>query len=307
MFTAQGGGLLLIMDKNEIKAVESEVSRKMFELKKSLNEHYDLLSSYPHPDEDVVDNNCILRREVANFFDVFKKNRKKGGYRTDILSKEFLHRIGLYRDAFRFAEENSLFGIPVIECLKKIIELGELNYAMTIIPYVFLDRMDVFRYALYAVEEVLPIWRAYYQGDTRIMNAVENVKKWVENPDGEGLYHAAAGSCNSVLSAMKNAESVCAAKNTAFNVANNEDIMGMFPPDNVHTVVVFSADKDVAHAALGVAEAVYRICTISDDNNVVAGAVRYAADALKSFKDTDTAYAMTKRALLYGIKLMTEE
>ena len=171
-------------------------------------------------------------------------------------------------EGMEYCERKGLIGLPADQFAEKLVEGNKLSWANWLIAHA-LQKLDKVRYAVYAAEQVLPIFDKKYPGDDRPKNAIAAAKAYIENPCADTA-HAA------------HADAYADAYDAVFAT---------------YTPHAYAADT-AAYAAAYAADAAHATTYATD----AADATTYAADAAAH------AHAgIYEKVLRYGINLLKNE
>ncbi len=96
------------------------------------------------------------------------------------ITEEFLYKFNVHSYDIKLIRENNLIGVESPDFIEKLIELDELTMANWFIVRI-LDKIDCAKYALYAAEQVLPIFKEKYPNDDTPYGAIELIKTHINN------------------------------------------------------------------------------------------------------------------------------
>ncbi len=93
-------------------------------------------------------------------------------------------------EGIEYCEQKGLIGLPADQFAEKLVEGNKLPWANWLIARA-LQKLDKVRYAVYAAEQVLPIFDKKYPKDDRPKNAIAAAKAYIENPYVHAVHDAA--------------------------------------------------------------------------------------------------------------------
>ena len=139
------------------------------------------------------------------------------------ITEEWLIEKDARLEAIKYVKEQGLIDLPDVKFVKKLIELKELDYANWLITHV-IDKKGCVKYAIFAAEQVLPIWEKAYPADDRPTKAIEAAKKWLINPSADAASAAdtadAADTAADAAHAADAADAAYSAANAAYSAAS---------------------------------------------------------------------------------------
>jgi hypothetical protein len=162
------------------------------------------------------------------------------------ITLKFLNKYNACNEGVEFVKQNNVIGLEAPDFIKKLIELDKTEWANWLIVRV-LDKINCVRYAVFAAEQVLPIFEEEYPDDNRPRKAIEAAKAYIENPC-EATSKAvvvAENAANAAWSAR-----VMAGKRTAAESAANAAAHAAESAANIFTVYASAfAAANTAYAA----------------------------------------------------------
>jgi hypothetical protein len=118
------------------------------------------------------------------------------------ITEEFLKEKKACWQGFNYVVENKFIGLEALEFIKKLIEHDKLNWANWLIVRI-MNYMQYVNYAVFAAEQVIDIFEKKYPDDKRTRLAIEDTKKFLENPlkENKNVADAYAAAADAVSAA----------------------------------------------------------------------------------------------------------
>ena len=204
-------------------------------------------------------------------------------------------------EGMEYCEQKGLIGLPADEFAEKLVEGNKLPWANWLIARA-LQKLDKVRYAVYAAEQVLPIFTGKYPKDDRPEKAIAAAKAYIENPcaytadAADAATDATHAAADAAYAADDATDAAYAADDAAYAATDAAAYAAYAATDAAHAAA-FAADAadDATDAAADAA---------ADDAADAAYAAAYAADAAADDATDDGIY---EKILRYGINLLKNE
>ena len=201
------------------------------------------------------------------------------------ITKEWLEDNNACKEGIEFIKQAGFIDLPVKEFIEKLIKIDKLDWANWIIIHI-LNSIDLLKYAIYAAEEVLPIFEDKYPNDDCLRKAIESAKVFNENPHKE--------TDNTII--VESYNNAIVASDVAF-------ASRLTRKDNIYAYITLA----IAHVVKAVDSALF--ATNSTYSVILdARSATYAVFNIYFYDTTDTTdtniYTIYKKILEYGINFI---
>lgn len=107
------------------------------------------------------------------------------------ITKKWLEKRNACKPSLEHVCNNNYIGLDIVLFLEKLMKEGRLSDAIWLITRYMNKRQNVL-YAIFAAEQVLPIFEEKYPNDDRPRKAIEAAKDYVKRPCKKTIHAAAA-------------------------------------------------------------------------------------------------------------------